>query len=314
MYMAEVLADSISPDGVRLTTLQVRYPHAVHKDMLTHRVFERNFMSFRAYPIEKVVEMVRDNPFVPEEFSARERGMDVGEAIADQEEAVALWLDARDHAVNSALGLIGLGVNKGHVNVLLQDFAWITGIITATEWSNFWALRAFPPEGSKPRAEVQRIAGMMHEAMEASAPRRLDYGEPHLPMVRQYDRHDAADRASSATGTTDYGGLVRSAEDTLLRVSTGRVARVSYLTHDGVRDMDMDVGLHDRLLGNGHMSPFGHPAWPIPLTGPKYVEAPDPRVGRVPARGPDWRGPLWGWCSYRSSIPNEHDFALAANG
>src|SRR5688572_30479109 len=175
MYRAEVLADSISPDGVRLSTLLVRYPHAVHKDMLTHRLFERNFMSFRAYPIMKVIEMVQKMPFVPEEFSAYDKGMAVGEPIENHEEATQLWLDARDHAVNSALGLVELGVNKGHINVLLQDFAWITGIITATEWDNFWALRAFPPDNAKPRAEVMKIANMMFQALVNSDPEEKDY-------------------------------------------------------------------------------------------------------------------------------------------
>jgi thymidylate synthase ThyX len=50
------------------------------------------------------------------------------------------------------------------------------------------------------------------------------------------------------------------------QVSTARCARVSYLTHDGVRDIDKDLELYDRLENPGdgppHMSPFEHVARP----------------------------------------------------
>jgi hypothetical protein len=37
------------------------------------------------------------------------------------------------------------------------------------------------------------------------------------------------------------------------------------------RDQAEDVRLHDDLLGNGHMSPTGHQATPIPLSGVAQV-------------------------------------------
>jgi hypothetical protein len=52
--------------------------------------------------------------------------------------------------------------------------------------------------------------------------------------------------------------------ETLKKVSTGRCARVSYLSHEGKRDIDKDVELHDRLCAGpatgepGHWSPFEH--------------------------------------------------------
>jgi hypothetical protein len=39
-----------------------------------------------------------------------------------------------------------------------------------------------------------------------------------------------------------------------------RCARVSYLTHFGVRDVEKDLELHDRLLVDQHLSPFEHVA------------------------------------------------------
>ena len=38
-FSARVLLDSVSPAGVRLTTMEARYPRFIHAELLTHRVF-----------------------------------------------------------------------------------------------------------------------------------------------------------------------------------------------------------------------------------------------------------------------------------
>ena len=47
------------------------------------------------------------------------------------------------------------------------------------------------------------------------------------------------------------------------KISVARCARVSYLTHDGVRNTEKDLELYTRLTngsGTGHWSPFEHVA------------------------------------------------------
>ena len=41
-YSARVLLDSVSPAGVRLTTLEVTFPRFVLAEFNTHRVMSRN--------------------------------------------------------------------------------------------------------------------------------------------------------------------------------------------------------------------------------------------------------------------------------
>jgi len=41
-------------------------------------------------------------------------------------------------------------------------------------------------------------------------------------------------------------------------VSVARCARVSYLTHAGVRNIGADIELYNRLISSGHMSPAEH--------------------------------------------------------
>jgi hypothetical protein len=64
-YDAKVIADSVSPDGVRLTTLEVTFPRIVLAEFNTHRVFTRSSASSRAVPIPKRIEMVERHPYIP---------------------------------------------------------------------------------------------------------------------------------------------------------------------------------------------------------------------------------------------------------
>jgi hypothetical protein len=295
MYLAKMLADSVSPDGVRLTTLEVEYPHAIHKDIMTHRMFSRNFQSFRAYPPEKVVANIAVDPFVPESFDYRVTGMGQGKAVGSLEamKANAIWTNHVENSLQTAESMMKLGLAKAQINFVLQDLTWIRGIITATEWDNFWDLRlATHPETGKPmaRPEVYKIASMMKRTYDDSQPQKLDYDEWHTPL---------------ADGIPEDVDDLERAWEILKAVSTGRCARVSYLTHDGVRDPMKDVGLHDGLAGDKHMSPFEHVARPIPITGPKYVDEINSTTRKSTGNtvlGPDWRANFYGWHQYRSDM------------
>ena len=41
----------------------------------------------------------------------------------------------------AAQSLAELGIHKQHVNRLLEPFAWVEEVVTATEWQNFFSLR-----------------------------------------------------------------------------------------------------------------------------------------------------------------------------
>jgi thymidylate synthase ThyX len=302
-FDAKVLADSLSPAGYRLTTLEATFPRFVLAEFNTHRAFSRNSASSRAIPIAKQLRRVLEDPYVPIEFGSNQPGMQAGPALDGEkrEAAEREWLRARDDAVRRVLGLVGdpsafspdddlleaalqveevgrnraqpaewLNVHKQVANRLLEPFMWHTVIVTATEWDNFWNLRCHPDA----QPEIRLIAERMRAAMEASDPRELGWEEWHLPLVRPEDREEVA-----------------STED-LVKVSVGRCARVSYLTHAGKRDLDADIELHQRLLESGHMSPLEHPA--RPLSAAELEEG-------------EWSGNFRGWRPYRKDIPNEEN-------
>lgn len=249
-YECKVLADSIASD-VRLTTLQVTFPRIVLAEFNTHRVFSRNSASSRAIPVEKNIARVLEDSFVPEAFAMNKRGMQAGEELDERDNSKArdAWLRGRDAAVLQASALADLGVHKQWANRLLEPYAWHQCIVTATEWENFFALRCNPMAAP----EIRRIAEMMREHISWSDPQPLEPGQWHLPLVQMTETHGNGDLYDFAGGPAGMEKIVK--------ISVARCARVSYLTHDGKRDIDADLALYDRLKTSGHMSPFEHAAY-----------------------------------------------------
>lgn len=270
-FKVEIIADSIAPCGKRLTTLTATYPRFIHAEVMTHRAFERNAASSRAIPWSKMRQNIIDNPVVPLVFGSEQKGMQTGGEIDNPGDARRRWLWARDTALEYADMLHDLDVHKSLVNRIVEPWMWITTIITATEWNNFYRQRCHPD------AEIhfQKIAGMIREARENSTPSFVEEGDWHLPYVSD---DEVVEHGSFGEG------------DILRKVSTARIARVSYLTHDGVRSIPKDLELFDRLVngsGFGHWSPHGHVAQ---ATNDAELRS----------------GPFVGWKQYRKTFANEN--------
>lgn len=235
MIEAKVIDDSVSPSGVRLTTLQLKYPRFIHGEFMTHRVFSRNASSSRAIPIAKMIEQVRNDPAMPIEWGMNKPGMQAGDPIDDPNRAVLSWRMGALEAANRAEIMAKLGLHKQIVNRVLEPFQWMHTIVTATEWDNFFTLRDHPAA----QPEIAALARSMRTAMQLSKP---DMQFWHIPYV----------------GIEE--ALIHN-RDEVLMVSAARCARVSYLNHDGSNpDWQRDLELAYKLLEAKHMSPFEHQA------------------------------------------------------
>ena len=108
MITSKVILDSVSSEGIRLTTLELEYPRFIHSEFMTHRVFSRNASSSRAIPLEKQARMVAENPAMPIHWGKNQKGMQANEEIdAEQrKEAKQVWREARLNAI------YGLGRNR----------------------------------------------------------------------------------------------------------------------------------------------------------------------------------------------------------
>lgn len=244
-YVARVILDSVSRhNGVRLLTLECRYPRFIHSEMLTHRAFSRNSASSRAIPFKKLLQQVIDDPVIPIRWGSEAKGMQQGDELEPWIAANcrADWLRARDDAVIRARQLHEAGLHKSICNRVIEPWMWMTCLITATDWQNFFRLRCHPDA----EPHMQLIANCMRVAHSESTPLERD---EHLPFVVGYDEEEL--RSSLETLTK------------LCRISAARCARVSYLTHDGVKDWRKDVELFEKLKqgsGFGHWSPMEHVA------------------------------------------------------
>ena len=151
MYKCEILADSISPQGHRITTYKVTYPRIIHAEMCRHRTLSRNSASSRAIPFKKMVKMVEEDPFIPIAWQADHKGMQGTEYIHgfdpwsnknSDKRLEEFWLEARNDAIKHAKFLNNNSLTKQLCNRLLEPFMWHTELITGTEWENFFELRA----------------------------------------------------------------------------------------------------------------------------------------------------------------------------
>ena len=145
MYKCEILADSLSPQGDRLTTFKITYPRIIHAEMCRHRMLSRNTASSRAIPFEKMVKDVQENPFIPIAWQKKHKGMQGSEYLANEESKITEinWLVARDKAVMMSTYMHNAGVTKQLCNRLLEPFMWTTELITTGEEGlmNFFELR-----------------------------------------------------------------------------------------------------------------------------------------------------------------------------
>lgn len=308
-YAAKVLADSLSPDGVRLLTIQATFPRFILAEVNTHRMFSRNSASSRAIPTEKQIERVRINPFVPETFNKRVKGMGVGEAFSDEEfdAARTVWLKAADEACAAAEILNEMGLDKSRANRLLEPFLWHTAIISSTEWDNFFGLRDHPAA----QPEFQIVARMMRAAIDASVPQRLEYGQWHLPLITEEELTDLCWIRQHQPDEIN-GRLWK-----LKMISAGRCARVSFDTHENWESWEKSIDRATMLAGNGHFSPFEHVArpiepWDIDDDTIANVVSNSVRTQEVVGFEPDsaFCGNFRGWVQARAEIPHQSRFDL----
>jgi hypothetical protein len=289
---AKIIADSISPRGHRLTTIEAVMHRFVLAEFNTHRVFSRNSASSRAIPVEKQLTRVAADPAWPIAWTSEPQGMQGGTELvgSDLLDAHQMFLDIHGATVRRIEEYLeahpdkSTRLHKSLINRLMEPFMWHTVVVTSTEWDNFFHQRAseFSPLA---QPEIQATADAMLEAMRTSYPTELDFGQWHLPYIDQTD-WDHPDFSDSPTVEVQL---------ILKKVSVARCARVSYLTHDGKRDYQEDVTLFDRLIGASpmHASPLEHVATPA-----THGEI---EIGNV-------SGNFFGWHQYRHSIkPHTYD-------
>lgn len=248
---AKIIADSVTKEGDRITSLELVYPRWVLAELNTHRTFSRSSASSRAIPVKKLISQVWNDPAMPVHWGRNQAGMQAGSELVGWRLALAKasWrLEGRVACGFAWFNSRILGMHKQLVNRGLEKRQLVSTIVTATDWENFFVLRDHPDA----QPEIQVLARVMKEAMKNSEPTLLEVGDFHLPYVRpeEIKRYKGTDN-----------------EWLLPVLSSARCARVSYNRHDGsTSSVKEDKRLFERLVISepAHASPCEHQAQYVP--------------------------------------------------
>lgn len=298
---AKVIADSVSPAGKRITTLEVKFHRFILPEFNTHRAFSRNFSSSRAIPTARMLDQVRNDPAMPIHWGQNQAGMQANHEIQHVEHARDLWRISARKAADMAESMAEIGLHKQVVNRTLEPYLFVHGIVTSTEWDNFFDLRCHPDA----QPEIQELAVQMRYARAGSLPKVLEPGHWHLPYITSEDC-DKVFLMTGGEGSDAYFDLLR-------KISAARACRVSYLKHDGhPSTIEEDLALCDRLAGAVpiHASPFEHAGTPDVITGTRVIGYLDNNPNR-PQLAPAWERPelhgnFVGWVQSRKLIEQMH--------
>lgn len=297
---AKIVADSVSVDGDRITTMQVTGHRFILAEINTHRILSKNSASSRAIPLRRQIERVRADLAWPVSWPAEQKGMQGGAELDEVtvRQARNEWRMSSEDAVLVAERLGRLGVHKSVANRVLEPYLSHTIVITGTAWDNFFDLRT----DADAQPEIRVLAEAMQDAYLKSTPKQVRPFGWHLPYVDLEDWK--AMQRRTALG-----------EDMALpmcQVSAARCARTSYLTQEGKRDIEIDLRLYDRLItdrvGAGkpvHWSPLEHVATPWPANRQSqdlsFLDGTGETWG-VPVGHLPVVGNLLGWRSLRTEV------------
>lgn len=243
-------------------TIDGEFPNFLANDIVVHN--SRNSASSRARPLIKKLSPISEVnilgtlqeaiecPVYPSYWLQEKPGMSGGDTLSEEDERRArkLFVDAN----KSVTGLIEEyleevkskwgdnhrehTLHKSAINRLIEPYLSHTAVITSTEWANFFDQRIHPDA----QGEMYDIAVAIRHAIDTSTPKKIGYGEFHLPYIRPSE--------------------VKLSTSDKIRLSVARCARTSFLNHNGTTSIKADLGLFDRLIQDKHYSPTEHIATP----------------------------------------------------
>lgn len=292
---AKVIADSINPRGVRITTFELNYPRIIHAELLTHRVFSRNSASSRAIPVATVINLVENDPAMPVHWGKNQPGMQAKEELDEVTKAgvQGLWLEASKQALSIAKVMNDMKAHKQVINRITEPYQHMKVVVTATSYENWFWLR----DHKDADPTIAALAGEMKVAYDVSRPLDLHYGEWHMPYVSTDFKY--ADNNPRGTQVfLDENDKEITTEEALM-ISASCCAQTSYRKTDGT--LEKAELVFKRLIESEpvHASPVEHQAqcfddsyyWPVGVT-------------HRDRQGIYHSGNFKDWLQYRQLIPN----------
>ena len=326
---AKIVADSISPQGDRLISVLCTFPRIILAEVNTHRMLSKNTSSSRAIPLKKMVEAIKNDPFIPIAWQKEHTGMQgyeyftekINTENTDIGDLKYAWLEARDYAVKQATWLNKVGVTKQLCNRLLEPFMWTTMLITGSKegWDNFFELRCGNYDGFKSRKEAAKEfleKGNINTSTWSDMDwRKLNKGQAEIHMMALaeeiYDAVNESTPKQLQAGEwhipmiSDSESLKLSTNDQI-KLSVGRAANTSYTVVGDGKELTLEhaIKIHDKCKELNHSSVFEHCA--RAMSNAEYESFYKGQIGLGGESG--WCNNFKGFIPYRYFIDNNLTF------
>ena len=292
---AKVIADSVNPEGIRMTTMEIEYPRFILAELNTHRMLSKNSASSRAIPVKTMHEHIRTSPAEPVSWGKNQAGMQAKEELSGDEytEAKVMWRRAMEDALHWAQAMSDrTSLHKQIVNRVTEPWMTMKTVISGTEWKNFFWLRAH----ADAQPEIHELAMKMWDAYLKSTPQHLTTGEWHVPYVNTY-----RDTHSNILHYLDSKDQYITPEQACI-ISASCCAQVSYRKNDD--SFEKAEKIFKQLIESQpcHASPVEHQATPMRND---YQRAWEPGITHVDRNKALWSGNLKGWVQHRKLIAGE---------
>lgn len=329
---AEVIADSVSEYGKRITTFKLRYPRWIHAEGRTHRQLyigegtefdlgggltiepstpslmddpnlSRNASSSRAVPVEKLIQDILDDTAIPLYWGADQRGMQAGEELAvevnlfDPETGGDTFMEREAAwlwARDQAIIAARAFGEAGYHKQVVNRLLEPFSHINVVVTATEWDNFYGLRRHSDAEPHIHLLADRMWEAQEASTPVALAADDWHLPFV------STDDGVYLAEWLGQNHKPIELLPEYKIKLSVARCASVSYTTVDGQpMTPERALSLYDRLLSAQplHASPAEHQAKPD-------VKVRDTHGARTWMR-PHLHGNFVGFVQYRKTLLGE---------
>lgn len=302
---AKIIAHSKSAvDGKEIITYRVRFHRYILSEYNTHRVFSRNAASTRAIPIIKQLEIIANEPAMPIFYGKNQAGMSASEELEGEakEKAEQIILEMMDFCLAKVEELHSIGLHKQHAGRYIEPWMVVEGVVTSTEWDNFFYLRNHP----KAQPEIAELAHCMWEAKKQSVPEVLKPGEWHTPYFGDGYWKPEVSHYRNGVKQPDVNIDIYTLDEAL-KISASCCAQVSYRKQDDSLEKAEDI--YKKLIESKpcHASPVEHQATPMRENEYRdYWEDGNANLGvtHVDRNGKCWSGNLMGWIQHRQLIPN----------
>lgn len=268
MITAKIIKGTLNPvSGDKLTTYELTLPKYLVAEINKHNILHNSCQSSRAVPYKKMIDSIKETPFVPYHWQKPHKGMQGFEYYDNTISQKAKWYDGIDKLIAISEGMND--ITKQLTNRFLEPVMYVKMVLTGTEWDNLFNQRC-------PKYKVGD-SDIFYSKKELRKALAIDYLDDDT-LFKDYNLSTAdihfqilAEQIYDAMNEYEYKdnewhipydiGEEYDIE-TRLMYSASQCARTSFTTiqDDKYFEVEQNIKLAEGLIKDGHAEPFSHQA------------------------------------------------------